>query len=41
MCITASTAFMFAGAPELREELDIPDGYEYACAFSVEKSNDG
>lgn len=41
VCITASTAFMFAGAPELREELDIPDGYEYACALSIGKEVDG
>lgn len=34
-CITASTEFMFAGKPELKETLQIPEGYLFACAIPV------
>lgn len=34
-CITASTEFMFAGKPELRTTLKIPEGYLFACAIPV------
>ena len=34
-CITGSTEFMFAGEPELREKLQIPEGYLFTCAIPI------
>lgn len=34
-CITGSTEFMFAGKPELREKLQIPADYLFACAIPI------
>ena len=34
-CITGSTEFMFAGEPELRNKLQIPEGYLFTCAIPI------
>lgn len=34
-CITASTEFMFAGDPSLKEKLEIPEDYVFACAITI------
>ncbi len=40
-CITASTEFMFAGSEGLKKELEIPEGYQFACAITLGKETDG
>ena len=40
-CITASTAFMFEGDPEIKSALEIPDDYHFACAVSIGIEKDG
>lgn len=34
-CVTGSTEFMFAGEPELRAKLQIPEDYVFACAIPI------
>ena len=40
-CVTASTEFMFAGNPGLKAELEIPEGYKFACAITLGKEQEG
>jgi len=40
-CITASTEFMFAGDPGLRDALQIPEDYRFICAITLGKETDG
>lgn len=40
-CITASTEFMFAGNPNLKKELQIPDDYHFICAVTLGTETDG
>ena len=40
-CVTASTEFMFAGDPGLKEELQIPVDYKFVCAIPLGVEADG
>ncbi|MBQ9031668.1 MAG: nitroreductase [Parasporobacterium sp.] len=40
-CITASTEFMLAGDPALREELEFPENYKFICAITLGREIDG
>lgn len=40
-CITASTEFMFAGDAGLMEELEVPEGYRFACAITLGEEIEG
>lgn len=40
-CITASTEFMFAGDEGLKQELEIPEGYCFACAITLGEEKKG
>ena len=40
-CITASTEFMFAGDPDLKATLQIPEDYKFACAITIGTEAEG
>lgn len=40
-CITASTEFMFAGDEGLKKELEVPEGYHFACAITLGEEMEG
>ena len=40
-CITASTEFMFAGDPSLKEQLQIPEDYRFICAVTIGIEKEG